>query len=644
MTVNGALVTVIGVTEAGFAGGPELDRGADIFVPIEALPALLAGSALWLASPDVWWLNAIGRLSEGMTRAGAEAALAGVAADIAIRDTGDAGSAAFVLSPVSSGFRPGTTNEVVPVLGLALAVTLIVLVIAASNVATLVLGRGSARRHEIAVRLALGAGRRRIIRLLLTENLVLAIIGGALGLLCAAWFVDAFAARIPDAPAALDLSPDRLVLLATLVLAVATGIAFGLAPALRTIRDATGTALRNDPLRSGGNSRFRDGLVIAQVALCGLLLITSGLFLRSLARALAEDPGFAARADVLSVSFDPSHLNLPAERAPEVDGLLLQRLRGVPGVTAVSMTDNLPLSGRVLMGSVQTGTAADDDDPIGSASAAHVWPGYFDALGVTILHGRAFTEGDVRGAPSVAIVNAAFAARFIEGDAIGASVRILGGAPVEIVGVADDVDQDRLGEPPAPHVWLPALQAAPGAMLEGRTVVLRARGTARPLEVDVRAAIRALHPDLPVFDVMSMDEWIERRAGDRRLGAMLLALFGSLALVLAAVGVYGTVAHGVTRRRREIGLRVALGAPRSGILRLVLGRGARIVGIGVAIALVAGVGLSRLIAGLLFGVSPTDAVTFAAVAALLLGVALAASWLPARRAARLDPVDALRSD
>jgi putative ABC transport system permease protein len=650
--LNGRAFGVVGVAQRGF-GGLEVDRRVDMWIPLEADALVQPQRAEWFSQWGTQWLTAVAHLAPGTSAEQARTVVHLAAARLAAPGTATGAGASArgasarsaTVSPLGSGVRPGHVEEILPVVFLAFAVAVLVLVIACANVATLLLGRGARRWREIGVRLALGAGRGRVVRLLLTESVLLSGLGALAAMLLATWVAGWLAAGIPDVPPTLRLGPDALSLAVTFALALVAGLVLGAAPALTATRADVAVALREPTTGGVGASRLRRGLVTGQLALSLLLLVTAGLFLRSLSKALGIDPGFDGRGNVLVASFDPSSLNLPADGQARFEEDLLRRVRAVPGVASASLSDNLPLSGRVVGDEVRIeppsgGTIARVD-----AALSVVWPDYFRTLGVPVLQGRAPTTGDGAGAAPIAIVNRTFARRYLKtGGVLGRRVRIGGdNQAVEIVGVVADVAAEHPGAR-RPTVYLAGPQSG-SADPDMRMLVVRSRGPrAAYLASAVRRTLATLQPQLPVDNVMTMSRWIERSLSDRRTGARLLVLFGLLALVLAAIGVYGVVAYTVAGRTREIGLRVALGAREAQVTRLFVGQGLRIAAVGAAIGLVFALLLTRALAGMLYGVGPLDVLTFLASTAVLVATALVAGYIPAHRAARIDAVDALRQE
>jgi putative ABC transport system permease protein len=530
---------------------------------------------------------------------------------------------------------------------LALAVAVgFVLLIACANVANLLLARATARQREIAIRRALGAGRGRIVRQLLTESLLLAIAGGGLGLMLAYWGVDLIVtASPPDLPRISDIRVDRVVLGFTAAISILAGLLFGFAPAFSASRGGLNEVLKEGGRGGSGGaqrSRLRSLLVVGEVALSLVLLTGAGLLLRSMASLLEVKPGFnAENLTTMQVSFASSKYSQPGKTEAFV-GELLPRLESLPGVEGVAMTNDLPFEGQDTTSYPRLEGRAEGQEERTLVGMHVVNPAYFRALQIPLLRGRVFDTRDASNAPPVVIINDAAAKKFWPGqDPIGKRVGLFGSreAPLsEIVGVVGDVKHNRLNAPVSYEAYAPIAQN-PWAYL---SIVVRTKGDSGAMVAAVRKEVRAIDADQPVYGVRSMDEVMGETLAQRRATLALVGVFAGLALVLAAVGIYGVMSYAVSQRWHEIGIRIALGAQRGDIFRLVVGRGMLLIGAGVALGLVGAFGVTRFLRTLLFGVKPHDPLTFAGVAALLVIVALVACWMPARRATRVDPLVALR--
>jgi putative ABC transport system permease protein len=513
-----------------------------------------------------------------------------------------------------------------------------VLLIACGNVANLLLSRGVRRQKEIAVRLALGASKSRVLRLLLAESLLLSVASGGLALVLALWGTDALRALASvDFPRADGIILDAHVLAFTMLVAVLTGLLFGSAPAQQAVRvNLLGSLKQSAGGISRGHSRLRELLVISEVALALIVLIGAGLLTRSFVRLLSVDPGFRAE-NVLT--FDvrlPQYKYAEGFQQTRFFDDLLDRARGLTGVRSIALTSALPLSGDQSRNSFSVeGRKVDQAE---WASLQVVSGGYFRAMGIPLLQGRDFARQDDEHSRPVAIVNQSMARKYwpTEG-AIGKRI-LFGGEGATIIGVVENVKQAALSGPTEPEIDLPYWQASSSAM----TVVVQAQGDPLQLISPLRSLVQSMDKDQPIERVQSMEDVLARSVAEPRLVAQLMGVFSMLALILVMGGIYSVISYSISQRTRELGIRMAVGAERSDIFRLVVAQSLSPTLIGVAVGLGGAFGLTRILASRLFEVRPTDPPTFAAVAALLVLVALVASYLPARRAARVDPLVALR--
>ncbi len=520
-----------------------------------------------------------------------------------------------------------------------------VLLIACANVASLMLGRAAARGHELAVRAALGATRNRLARQLLTESVLLGLVGGAVGLLVAGWGVNLLLALEPNAlPDTTDIRLDGWALGFAFVLSLATGFAFGAMPAWQATQTGPHELLKESSTRMAGTARggrLRHALVVGEIALSLVLLVGAGLLIQTFARLIGTNPGF-----------DPHHVvtaeiwltGTRYDSTPRIAAFyrdLTSRLEGVPGVEATAVVEaGLPLQ--------QGGNATVvlDGETRWSIDYRSITPGFFETLGVPLIQGRDFTAGDDEGAAPAVIVNESFARRFLaDRHPLGRTVSVEGQWR-QVVGVAGDV-RSYVGEPAPWTVFIPSAQTPAGLTRLFSSwfpihVVVRTTGDPSAAAAQLAAVIRATDPLVPLGRVRAMDEVLWTSLSFQRFVMLLLSAFAGLAVLLAAVGIYGVISQVVAQRTQEIGVRMALGAQSRDVLRLVLGRGATLTGLGVLLSLIGAVALTRLIAGFLYGVRPTDLTTILAVTTLLVCVALTAAWLPARRATKVDPMVALR--
>jgi putative ABC transport system permease protein len=518
----------------------------------------------------------------------------------------------------------------------------IVLLLACANVANLLLVRSVARRREIAIRLSIGAGRWRVVRQLLVESVLLALAGGGGAMLLTAWSAGTFSRFIPatDFPIALDVHADRTVLLVALIVSVLTGVVFGILPALRSSALSPAAVLKEETGSASGarrKTRLTSALVVAQLALSLLLLVSAGLFIRGFRRAQRFNPGFNPD-HVLVASFDLFPAGYTREKGLEFDRQLLARLRALPGVQSATLADSIPL-GFVrntemvkLEGYVPRPREAMD------VRSAAIGPDYLRTMEIPLVAGRAFTSEDTDDSQKVAIVNQALVDRYWpHQQAIGKRVWAEGHWST-VVGVARNSDYDQLNEKPRPFLYLPLFQDYTSHP------IMHARVSGDPLAFApaVEKAIHELNADLPVFDVDSLVSRVQVASANQRIAGTFVGAFGLLALLLAAVGIYGVVAYSTRQRTHELGIRRALGARQADVFRLVMGQGLRLTLVGVLLGVAVSLALTRFLRSALFGIAPSDPLTFASVASLLGLVALLACYIPARRATKVDPMVALR--
>ena len=549
-----------------------------------------------------------------------------------------------VLATNDVSVHPLVDRALVPVAGLLLTVVGLVLLIACANLASFLLARAADRQREIAVRLALGAQRWTLVRQLLTETTLLAVLGGAAGIVVAQWTISALLSFQPPIPIPLnlDISIDRTVLLFALGVSILAGVFFGLAPALQSTRPDVAPTLRDESHATSGPSRFtlRNFLVVVQVALSMVLLIGAGLFVRSLQKAQAIDLGFySGPSAIVWPNLEMSRISEGEGRALQLE--LKERLSAIPGVTGVAMAGRVPLGANVQTNGILPEGA---EPPFGQdqydIDAVSVGDDYFEVLDIPLLQGRAFSSVDVEESEPVTIVSEAFARRFWPGEnAIGKTVE-RGDRTLRVVGVARDTKVRTLGEEPRPYIYFSARQSYNPAL----SYVVRRGGNAAQLVSQSRTALRELRSDLLIFDAVTMEEHLALMLFAPRMAALLLSVFGGLALLLSAIGLYGLVSYAVSRRTREVGIRISLGADTGSVIRMVVGDGMRLVLVGSAIGVVISGAVTWLISNFLYGIGATDVATFVSIPALLVGVAFVAAYVPARRASRINPVEALRTE
>ena len=638
ISINARPFTVIGVAPAGF-GGSVVSLAFDAWIPLGAQSLVLPGDRL--SQRGNRWLAALVRVPHGASLAAPRAALEATSRRLAESHPVNKGLGIRLvrLSEASSG----ASSVLAVVLKVLAGVVALVLLIACANVANLLVARATRRRREIAVRLALGAPRTRLVRQLLTESALLALLGGAAGLVLAAWGAGLllFFAPPTDLPIALRPTLDLRALGFTAGLCALTTLVFGLVPALQATRPGVSPTLRDEQasVAGGTRGRLRSGLVVSQVALSLLLLVSAGLLVRSVRAATSIDPGFNMRGLLLaSVDLYASGYTPARGRAFNADAL--EKLSALPGVQSVTLMRRPPLGfgGRSSSTLEIEGYTPPVEHQPAWANTHVVGSGYFRTLQARVLSGRDFTASDAQGAPMVAVVDDEMARRYWGGrDPIGTRINLYGEWRT-VVGVAPTMKYRSLTETPAPHVFVPVLQVYQPMM----SLAVRVDGPPSAAAPAVLTQLRALDPRLPVFGVFPMEEYAQAASIQQRLAGTFLAGFGVLALLLASVGLYGVLAYTVGQRTREFGIRMALGCDRAGVFRLVLRHGLWLTGTGVALGLVGALAATRLLRTLLVGVSPTDPLTFAVVAATLVAVAALACALPARRATRVDPMVALR--
>ncbi len=642
--INADAFTVVGVAPDGFEGSQRIFGGVDAWVPLETLGGR-PGRRVERGSRG---LMLLGRLQPGVSLEEARARYAVVGSQLLAaypeewRDVTNRGRAITILPESESRVPPELRGTVIGFLSLLLAGFALVLLICCVNVANLLLARGAARVRDVAIRVSLGASRARLVRQLMTESVALAALGcgGAI-------FVTYVAARLlarfrPPGDLALDVGVDWRVLGFAVAAAVVAAAIFGLAPALNLTRLGASAALKDGALAAVGKRRFglRGSLIAAQVSVSLVLLVCAGLFLRSLQHAATVDPGFDAD-NVVIASFDLRTQGYTEPRSRAFYAELAERLAGLPGVRAVTLAQRVPLSGDG--GRRRAGVEGYEPQPGEDMEFNFnvVGPEYFEVMRVPLVRGRGFTEADREGAPQVAVVNEAFAARYWPGqDPIGRRFTSFSGATsIEIVGVARDGKYQMLTEAPLPYIYRPFLQD-----YEEMTLHVRVERDADGFLPLLRREIRAIDSQLPIVRLASMRSATAFATFPQRVAATLLGGCAMLALLLAAVGLYGVVAYAVSQRTREIGIRMALGAGRQAVVRMVLAGSMKVVGLGLTIGFVLSLAAGRAVESFLGEVSPADPIALVAGPLVMIACALVASWLPARRAARIDPMRALREE
>jgi putative ABC transport system permease protein len=649
--LNGHDFTVIGVARQGFSGTRFVGFIPDVWIPITMHNQIVADSESWLENRGGQSFNVNGRLKPGVTIEQATSAMNTYARQLAEAYPRTNANISVGMVPGGSKTQPALTllGYIPIVTALMMGIVGLVLLIACANVANLLLARASVRRREIAIRLALGAGRARLIRQLLTESVLLSLIGGGLGLLLAQWFNALVPLANPQLDFATidfsyDLAIDQRVLGFTLCLSALTGVIFGLLPALQASRADLVTTLKGEGPAVTSTTRrlsLRNLLVVSQVALSLILLISAGLFIRSTRNVQEMNPGFEPKRIMLS-SVDVGLHGYDEAKGRSFYKQIVERIKSLPGVEAASLGGPLPLDAYSNSATLRVeGYVPAYENERLSANYSTVGHDYFQAMSTAIVEGRAFTEFDDQKAPGVVIVNETLARRFWPNESPLGKRLQLGSAKSpyrQVVGVARDGKYFLMGEPPTEYLFVPLSQNYNGKM----TLIARTSGEPEKLAESIRQEVAILDSELPVYGVKTMPQFLDRILSGPKSIAALATIFGVIALLMAAVGLYGVMSYSVAQRTREVGIRMALGARTGDVVRLVLKEGLILVCAGVGIGLVSAAAVSRLLGSFLYGISPSDAVTFMTIPFVLVFVALVASYVPARRATRVDPMIALR--
>jgi predicted permease len=645
--LNGLDYTVVGVAVEGFKGTNAIGGGPDCWAPMmmhdQVLIKLFRDT---FNARRAMIFNVIGRLKPGVTEQQAETAMRAIGRRLEQDYPNYNDKRNVTLVPLNqSAIPPQERSAYLRASGLMLTVVGLVLLIACANVASLLLARATARRKEIALRMALGAGRARLIRQLMTESLMLALAGCGAGLLLARAGRDLlWAFRPPGMNAGyINLSFDPRVLGYTLLLSLLTGVIFGLAPALQASRAELVTELNEKGGQAAGGRRWfslRNLLVAGQVAFSLVALISAGLFLRSLSNARRINPGFETEK-LLALTFDVDAQGYDKARGMEHYRRVVERVEAIPGVISAAIASNRPLGGGFTRSVFVEGQEPSRGERGIFTTVGAVGPKYFETMGISLVRGRNFTEADRENTPPVVVINEAMANRFWPNqDAVGKRFRFFGGVSQEVVGIVKNSAVQDIDEDPRPVAYLSLLQDyQPWVTLHVRTA-----GDPSGLLATVRREAQALDRTMPLLNPATISESIGEQLWGARMGAALLAVFGLLALILTSVGIYGVVAFSVSQRTSEFGIRLALGARPSDVLRLALGQILTLVAAGAMIGITGGLIVTRMVRNLLYGVSAVDLATFIGMPLLLLMVALMASYLPARRATKIDPMIALRQE
>jgi predicted permease len=647
--VNQHPYTIVGVTPAVFQGSQTGVR-SEIWLPIVMVDQLVPRSDL-LHDHHYFWLFAFGRLKPGVQPEHAQQEMTVLLSrEVKNYPEEHRGHDSVTVYPLwKSPF--GLNFLLKYLLPMLMIIAGLVLLLACANVANLMLVRSVTRRREMAIRMSMGASRWRLVRQLLVESLMLALAGGALALLITTWTAGTFMKFIPttDFPIALGVSVDRMVLLATMVISVLTGVIFGILPALRASSQAPVAVLKDETGSASGGfrkARLTNGLVVAQISLSLLLLICAGLFIRSFMSAQQINPGFNSH-NVLIASYDLFTAGYSDTSGAEFDRRLAAKLEALPGIQSVALSSRVPLGFGGSTSVKPEGYVPQANESM-ETQATMITPNYFQTVQIPLVKGRDFTLQDTMSSQRVAIVSETFVDRYWpHQEALGKQLNSdLTHEWFTVVGVARDSKVTGLNEKPTPFVYLPHYQISLLNQPGGSDMTVIARTTGDPLAMGktVEKTIHELNADLVVFNMTTLESSEQIASFPQRIAGTFVGAFGLLALVLAAVGIYGVTSYTTRQRTHEIGIRMALGASKDDILQLVIGHGLRLTFIGVGLGLAAAFALTRYLSSMLLGVTSTDALTFSGVAILLCGVALFACFVPARRAMRVDPMVALHHE
>jgi predicted permease len=644
VTINGTPFTIVGVAPPGFTGIAYADNVEDLWVPLAMQPLVMPASPTLLHDADVAWLGVIARLRDGVTRSQADALVRVVAGDVnrRRRSVAERDGSARVL-PVGGGMTPWEQQDFGPIFELLAIVPALVLLVACANVANVLLAGHLSRRKELAMRRAIGASRARLVRLLFLESLLLALVAAFVGF-AASFGLTAIIARIGGVPAdfAALARPDTRALFMTAAVAIATTLVFGLAPAVMMTKFDVLPAIKDGGPTStpaSGGARLRRVFVVAQVAMSLALLVAAGLFLQSLSKAIRVDPGFDPHG-VATVSFDPTAQRYSPARRNAFVAEFAERASALPGVTSAAWTNCLPFSGEAH----HTRLEAQSTGRSAWAASADISARYFDTLRLPLISGRDFTEAEAAAGAPVAIVSETLARQlWPSGAVLGQRLRGADGSQPwrDVVGIAREAKYLRLTEAPQGGYYAPGTAQRSGAPL---SLVVRTNGDTSTVLRALEGIARGLDADLPLYHVDSLEGDVRQSVNLQRAAAALFGVFGGLALLLASIGIYGVAAQSALVRTREVGIRMAIGARRVDVFRMFVRESVVLSAAGVAAGLVVSAGASVLMTSFLFGLAATDVVTFAAGAAVLGVVTVAATYIPASRAARMDPLVALRHD
>jgi predicted permease len=645
--INNHQFRVIGIAPEGFKG-TELVYAPDLWVP-NAMMEWVEPGANWIDNRNTMNFFGIGRLKPGVDASQAQASLNLLAQQLA-KEYPDSNEGQSIRIEPTGFIIPELRSAVVSFTWVLMAAVALVLLVTCTNLAGLLLARATDRRREIAIRLAMGASRFRLIRQLLVESLLLSIVGGAAGVLFAVWIIKILVGLKPpiDFPLTIEVSLDWRVMLFSLAVSVIAGAVFGLAPALQATRPNLLNTLKDTSAQGGGGrTRLRSGLVVAQIAISLVVLVGAGLVVRTLQQLQTMNPGFNPQ-HALMVSFDLSLQGYDEAQGQQFYRQVTDKVQSLPGVKSAAVSSYVPLSLNYNSSNVYVqGEPAERGANAPTSMNASVGPRYFETMGTSVVHGRDFNERDQQKSEAVAIVNETFVRTLMpavksSAEAVGKQVSFEGpGGPfMRIVGVVENGKYFNIAEDPRTFIWTPLTQdyASYGSLM------VRTMGNPETVFAGVRGVVQSVDPTLPLFEMKTLTDHLKLALFPARVAATVLGAFGLLTLLLSAIGIYGITSYAVAQRTHEIGIRMALGAQLSDVLKLVLNHGLKLTMIGAAIGLVGAYLATRAITSVLYGVSPNDPLTFGVVSVLLIGVALLACYIPARRATRVDPLVALRNE
>ena len=639
VTLNGRQFTVVGVARPGF-GGLEIEPVA-VWVPLAMTAVAMPDQKGLLESLDGQWLYAVGRVKPGVSLDSASALLQVKASQLP--GLTEESRVTASVQRVTGGLDPENRRDAAPVFGLLSIVPLLVLVVACANVANLLLSRGLSRRKELALRKALGAERSRLVRQLLVESVMLSVVACGVGLLFSYGLTRAVA-YFAEVPAEIvnSLAPDLRVMTASILLAIVAGVTFGVAPALASTDAALVPSLKDEGLAmhtKDRRHRLRSAFLVTQVTVSFVLVVVAGLFLQSVSKATSTDPGFDPR-NVVVLAYDPDLQGYDAAGRQRLNSNVLQSVEALPGIVSAALTTAPPLAG-LMYGTVISREGAGDASMI-NTNFAGISPRYFETMRIPMVGGRDFTPRDTRESVKVAIINETLASRMWPGASpIGQRLQMFGEKEgLEVVGVVKAGKYDEYTEDPRAFLFLPATQFSLGRI----SLVARTAGDAGPMVETVRRTVNSIDGHMPLFDTATLEQTIQNAVDRERGTSFMLAAFGGLGLFLAAFGLYAVTSQAVALRVREIGIRIALGARASTVAALFVRESLSLCAIGLAIGTVLSLAVSGVIGAFLFGLAPSDLLTYLGAIVVFVGVAAFATMVPARRAASVDPLRSLRSE